>query len=79
MKTVYTIQPYEEGLRSDGFYECESLKDAYELISRFGKAAKYPVTIILRKHEIDHDCDVCGSGSIKEEIALKLDKIKEGW
>lgn len=82
MKTVYTIQPYEEGLRSDGFYEFESLKDAYKLISRFGKAANHPVKIVLREHEIEHDCEVCGSGSIVGEITLDLEHIKEcvrGW
>lgn len=69
-KTVFTIQPYEEGLRSDGFYEVKTAEEAFALIEMTLKNAKHPVRFVFRKHEVELDCDVCSSGSIKESITL---------
>ena len=70
MKTVFTIQPYEEGLRSNGFYEIKTAEDVFAVIEMALKNAKHPVRFSFCKHEVELDCDVCSSGSIKESISL---------
>lgn len=73
MKTVYTVQFYEEGLRSDGFYEFETIGQLYQYLRLFS-GSKYKVTVCVRKHEIERPCDVCSAGSIKETIRLVIEK-----
>lgn len=78
MKTVYTVQPYEKGIRSDGWYEIESPQEAFDLISRFCNNAAYPVSVIFRKHEIALDCEICSAGSVKEEIVFEVREMRTG-
>ena len=77
MKTVYTFQLYEEEIRSDGFYEADNMDDVFRIIKTFTKGASHPARVVFRKHEIEHACDVCGAGSIKEEITLLIEKTKD--
>lgn len=73
MKTVYTFQFFEEGLASDGFYRFESIEQLYMYLSRFAGSDR-KVTVCVRKHEVEHDCDVCGAGSAVETINLVIGK-----
>lgn len=73
MKTVYTFQFYEEGLRSEGAYEFESIEQLYQYLEMFSHS-KHKVTVYLRKHEVDHPCGECCSDSIKETIKFVLEK-----
>ena len=73
MKAVYTVEFYEEGLRSDGFYKFESIEQLYHYLHLFSGSDR-KVTVCLRKHEIDLPCDVCGVGSIKDTIKLVIEK-----
>ena len=77
MTTVYTLQPYEKGLMSDGFYKLNSIKEAFEIMDRFSELAKYPVTFILREHEIENDSGVCSISSIKKEIVLNWTETRK--
>lgn len=71
MRTVYSVEIYKEGLRCDGFYEIETVKDFFDLVRLYSSSDR-KVNINIRRHEIDHDCDVCGSGSIKEMYKLNM-------
>lgn len=73
MNTVYTVQFYEEGLRSDGFYEFSNIEQLYQYL-RLYLDSDSKVTVCLRKHEIKLPCDVCSADSIKETIKLILNK-----
>lgn len=55
MKTVYTVQFYEEGLRSDGFYEFETMGELYQYLRLFSGSER-KVTVYVRKHEIERPC-----------------------
>lgn len=73
MKTVYTVQFYEEGLRSDGFYEFETLEQFYRYLFLFSDIDR-KLTVCVRRHEIELPCDVCGGDSIKATINLIVEK-----
>ena len=73
MKTVYTIQFYEEGLRSDGLYEIETMGELYQYLRLFSGSER-KMTVYVRKHEIERPCDVCSAGSIKETIKFVIEK-----
>lgn len=73
MKTVYTVQCYEEGLRSDCFCEFETIEELYKYLRLFSGSER-KVTVYVRKHEIERPCDVCSAGSIKETIRLVIEK-----
>ena len=73
MKTVYTVQFYEEGLRSDGFYEFENMAQFWQCLNVFAGSDR-KVKVCIRKHEIEHTCDVCSADSIKETIKLVIEK-----
>ena len=73
MTTIYTVQFYEEGLRSEGFYEFESVAQLYQYLEMFSRS-KRKVTVYIRKHEVEHHCDVCCSDSVKETIKFVLEK-----
>lgn len=73
MTTIYTVQFYEEGLRSEGSYEFESVAQLYQYLEMFSHS-KRKVTVYFRKHEVDHPCGECCSDSIKETIKFVLEK-----
>ena len=73
MNTAYTIEFYEEGLRSDGFYEFNTIEQFYQYLSLF-LGSERKVTICIRKHEIERPCDICGGDSIKGCINLVFEK-----
>lgn len=74
MNTVYTVELVEEGLRCEGFYSVSSMEELFRLLRWYKESSDRAVTVRIRKHEIEHACDVCGSGSIREEITLVLIK-----
>lgn len=70
--TVYSLQPYEEGLRSDGFYEVKTAGEVFGLIKDAYRGANHPVTVVLRKHEIESECDICSASSVVDHITLEI-------
>lgn len=75
MKTVYTVQFYEEGLRSDGFFEFENMAQFWQYLKLYADSDRN-VTICVRKHEVDAEYDVCSADSVKDCIKLAI-KSKE--
>ena len=73
MKSVYTAQFYEDGLRSYGFYEFENMGQFFQCLRLFSKSER-KVTVLIRRHDIEYPCDVCGGDSIKEVIKLVIEK-----
>ena len=73
MKTIYTVQFYEKDLRSEGFYEFENIDQLLQYLKMFSDSER-EVTVYFRKHEVEHDCDVCCSDSIKETVKLVIEK-----
>lgn len=71
MKTVYSVEIYEDGLRCDGFYEIKTAEDFFNLVRLYSESDR-DVKINVRRHEIEHECDICGSGSIKEVYKLNM-------
>lgn len=74
MKTVYTVEISEEGLRSDGFYSIDSPETLFDLLKWYKETSDRPVTVRLRRHEVELPCDVCSAGSVREVIVLTLNK-----
>ena len=74
MKTVYTVESSEEGLRSDGFYSIDSPETLFDLLKWYKETSDRPVTVLLRRHEVELPCDVCSAGSVREVIVLTLNK-----
>lgn len=71
MKKVYTVQFYEEGLRSDGFFEFESMEQFWQCLKLYADSDRN-VTICVREHEVDTACDVCSADSAKDCIKLTI-------
>lgn len=74
MKTVYTVEISEEGLRSDGFYSIDSPEVLFDLLKWYKETSDRPVKVCLRRHEVELPCDVCSAGSIREVMVLTLNK-----
>lgn len=74
MKTVYTVEISEEGLRSDGFYSIDSPETLFDLLKWYKETSDRPVKVCLRRHEVELPCDVCSAGSVREVIVLTLNK-----
>jgi len=71
MKTVYSVLIYEEGLRTEAFDEVSTVEELFELLSRRDRFARHPLSIDLRRHEIELDCEICSQGSVVEDIRLE--------
>lgn len=83
MKKVYSVEFFEEGLRSDGFYQFDTMAEFWRYLSFYADNGN-KVTVSICEHEIEQDCDICNAGSIKNRVdliikpAAHFDKNKRG-
>ena len=72
MKKVYTVQFYEEGLRSDGFFKFEDMEQFWQYLKLYANSDRR-VTICMREHEVNAPSDVCRADSVKDCIKFVID------